>query len=493
MSQWPIRVLVYGAGDAINGFGALDPLIRTQLGRLGQVATNRVVAAVAQLDSSTQPSVRYVLDPGGQQPISQLPEVDTGDPAELVRFAEWSAATLPARRTVLVLSGHGAGWQDGQASQAVGARLVPGSRERRHARSLFRRRPRGRAATTWAVLLDGTDRDFLSNAELGAACQRIAGVLGGPIDVLVFDACLMMSWEVVQELAGSVKAVVGSIDELSAAGIDLAWPAYDLSIAGGEVDAPAMAAAFTHRFVPQAAFDSCVAVDTSRPEWLAALGSFQAFVGTLLPWIRAQAANAEAVRAALRYAATSVVKFTSGGLADVGALASAIAAIPGAPPSAIAAVTAAADALRACVVGRSVGADYQAALGISVFCPNSVTVHEANRGEYDRLRFSTVTGWGELLDALYGFEATRGAPPQPASPPGDAEYRVALRGLDLDQATKERVEAAIQSAVLHEVAALDLKGTADMNAPVAGPETRFGFRDLLPIIMGIVYRAAPEA
>lgn len=50
---------------------------------------------------------------------------------------------------------------------------------------------------------------------------------------------------------------------------------------------------------------------------------------------------------------------------------------------------------------------------------------------------------------------------------------MALRGFDLDQAAKERVESVIQTAVLHEAAALDSKGTVDMTAPV---ERRRGSR-----------------
>src|SRR3954465_8924583 len=112
MSNWPIRIMLYGAGEAINGASELDSQIEAQLSGLARVATNYYVSALAQLDSSAVPPVRYVLDPLGQQPITQISDFNAGDPQELVNFAQWCTETCPAERSVLVLSGHGAAWED---------------------------------------------------------------------------------------------------------------------------------------------------------------------------------------------------------------------------------------------------------------------------------------------------------------------------------------------------------------------------------------------
>src|SRR5262249_11189673 len=153
-------------------------------------ATNRNVAAIAQLDSSNVPTLRYVLDPAGGQPVYRIDNVDVGDPEELIGFVEWSIATCPARRQVLVLSGHGAAWEDQLAAGELGL-----DRTRfpvpvlRHPRRLFGSGLRQGVQETRFVLIDGAKRDYLSNAELGAACERLATLCGDKLAVLVFDAC----------------------------------------------------------------------------------------------------------------------------------------------------------------------------------------------------------------------------------------------------------------------------------------------------------------
>jgi hypothetical protein len=43
-------------------------------------------------------------------------------------------------------------------------------------------------------------------------------------------------------------------------------------------------------------------------------------------------------------------------------------------------------------------------MGVSIFSPNSATVYATNRPDYQRLQFSNGTGWGAILDELYGFQ-----------------------------------------------------------------------------------------
>jgi hypothetical protein len=477
MSDWPFRVMVYGAGEAISGTGALAPQIQAQLARLVRISTNPYVAAIAQLDSSSVPAQRYVLDPRGQQPIYQFPNVNVGDPSELVNFVSWSVAVCPARRSVLVLSGHGAAWEDGMVDQILG---TPGTTARRsltavpqmpgaihHARSLFGNNVSSDDSIRRAVLIDGHNRDYLSNAELGAACARISSMLGGKIDVLVFDACLMSAWEILQELSDSVSTVVASIDELSAAGIDLARPAYDLTVAHGVGDAGTVAATIARQFTPQTSFDSCVAIDLTNPNWVASISAFRAFCVAFLPWVQASPSNAAAALGALRFAATSVVQFSSGGLADVGALANAIGNIPNAPANALGNIRSAAASLATCVLGRSAGRDYQSSMGLSIFSPNSATVYNANRPEYVRLQFPNRTGWSAILDALYGFQSDQtrfltGASAQPPVAAGassdDTEFVVSLRGFPIDNPTRDRIEKVIRRTVLEKLAEVDALG-----------------------------------
>ncbi len=265
-----------------------------------------------------------------------------------------------------------------------------------HPRAVFGNKISPALSMTKAVLIDGHDRDFLSNAELGVACQRAAAVVGGKIDVLVFDACLMSALEVLQELRGSVGTVVASIDELSAAGIDMAEPARAFSSLAA-VDPPTLAKTIVDRFTPQAAFDSCVAIDLESDGWSAALTSFQTqSAAALLPWIQSNPANADALRAALRLASTSVVQYATGGLADVGALASAIAGMPGAPAATPSPASRRSPGRCVAPCSRQGGDRLRGGRRpqVSIFAPNSATVYSSNRPEYIRLQFAGVTGWG---------------------------------------------------------------------------------------------------
>ena len=409
---WPVRVAIYAAGEAIDGANALAPAIQAQLARLGRVATNRRAAALVQLDASDVPTQRYVLDPWGRQPIYALDNVDVGDPAVLVDFAGWASAVCPAERSVLVLSGHGAAWQDAMVGQVLAAagpaalRSVgapgPVAGAIHHPRTLFGESVNPTESIRRAVLVDGHDRDYLSNVELGSACAQVSQALGAPIDVLVFDACLMSAWEILHEIEGSVRCVVASIDELSVDGIDLARPVAAFTAAVGSLDAVTLAATIAGDFTPQAAFDSCVAIDLSGAEWASALVAFAAFCAAFLAWLDGSGTRADDARAALRYAATSVVQYSGGGLADIGALADAVCRIPAIPAAVSEPVTRAVASLAACVKARSAGQDYRSATGLSIFAPNSATVYAANRDDYAGLAFSGATGWGAVLESLYG-------------------------------------------------------------------------------------------
>jgi hypothetical protein len=411
MAKWPVRMMVYGGGEAINGSGALAPEIGRQITDLARVCTNRFVAATAQLDASDVPTRRLVLDPGGKQPVLSLPNVNVGDPANLIDFFDWSESICPAERVVLVLSGHGAAWQDSQVNQTLALSGPAAVRSTtavpevagalHHPRSLFGRRINPFESISRAVLIDGHRRDYLSNSELGAVCETIVMHLGRRLDAVVFDACLMSSWEIFHELRESTCTIIASIDELSAKGIPLSGAANKLTALDGKAGPAEIARTFTDVFVPQTDFDSCVAVDLSIPAWKNALDGFQVCCGALLPWVKSDAAHARALQNAMAVASTSLVQYRGGGLADVTSLMSALADLPQAPATGASSAASTASALASCVIGHVAGHDYRHATGLSIFSPTSRTVYLSNRVDYSRLQFPIMTGWLAVLDAVF--------------------------------------------------------------------------------------------
>lgn len=454
--QWPWSVLVYAAGDAIGGVGGLAADIHAQLAQLNQVATNRYVAALAQVTAGGDDTQRLILDPAHRFGPVSVGRLNVGDPDNLVDFTAWARDTCGAARIMLVLSGHGLAWQDHAADVILGrapSRAPPSAR--RHARSLFGSRATRRPATR-AILFDADSRDYLSNAELGAALERIAAARGTRIDVLVLDACLMSSWELLGEIDGAVTSVVASIDELSAAGIDVASSVHALSEAGGVSDPATLASDIARRFTPRAAFDSCVAIDLSAPAWARAEVELRRFTASLLGWLTASPAEAEAVRQAIARASLSVTRYADGNLADVGAIARELGGLAGLPAEARAALTAAVTAARSCVVASNTGTDYAQAAGLSIFAPRSASAYRANAADYRRLRFAQDTGWGAVLERLYPTGVRSAGHDEE-----DTEFLVVIEGVPIDGALQARLEAAVRRAAITELARLPtLEGSA---------------------------------
>ncbi len=111
MAKW--TVMVYFAAD-----NDLDEEAIANLKMMKRVGSTKEVNIVAQLDSRGRGSTyRFLL----QDELSSLdedvvgeplPEVNTGDPRELTDFIKWGMNEFPAQNTMLVLWGHGRGWEN---------------------------------------------------------------------------------------------------------------------------------------------------------------------------------------------------------------------------------------------------------------------------------------------------------------------------------------------------------------------------------------------
>jgi len=73
-----------------------------------------------------------------------------------------------------------------------------------------------------------------------------------------------------------------------------------------------------------------------------------------------------------------------------------------------------------------------------------------------------------------------------------SEFRVVLRGLNLDQVTKERIDAVIRSAVLQVIASMDHRPDLQVRPPADDPGTRSLLSGIDNKILGLVLAALPE-
>lgn len=241
-AEW--TVLIYMAGDnSLEGAGFQD-LEEAKRGLQDLSSSEREnLHILAQFDTvGDRGTVRYRLTADGSldddRLDERLPELNTGDPQNLVNFIRWGVQTFPAQKYALILWNHGNGWDDTDiyASLRETVRRVAAGDPRvrsaappaRFRRALFATTLRQLAETAVAqpetmrgILYDDTSMDFVDNQELAAALRQGLQETGvSRFDVLGFDACLMSMVEVVYQVRHAARVIVGSQAEEPAAGWD---------------------------------------------------------------------------------------------------------------------------------------------------------------------------------------------------------------------------------------------------------------------------------
>lgn len=165
----------------VNADNNLDSAGVDDLAEMQKVGSDDRMNVVVQLDRWHGPANRYFVRKGAADVVASMGEVDMGDWHQLVEFARWGMATYPARRYALVVWNHGSGWD-----------------KRRGILD-----PRG-------ISYDDTNDNHITTPQLESAVAEIAGIIGRPLDVLGFDACLMNMVEVAYQVRRSVGVIVGS-------------------------------------------------------------------------------------------------------------------------------------------------------------------------------------------------------------------------------------------------------------------------------------------
>jgi cysteine peptidase C11 family protein len=282
-AKW--TVLIYFAAD-----NDLDDEALANLKMMKKVGSTNEVNIVAQIDSRGKGSTFRFLIQDEQSSLDEdivgdpLPEINTGDPRELSDFINWGLKEYPAQNTMLVLWGHGRGWENqdnaGRAAPLTtdiiqyrdykGDELQGWSIARTNNRELRRflrasssessnpeqmlqargswqyagRYP-GRYLTAGqfkdsdneavaGFLLDQTAKEALESSQdvlrLDELSSALENALGGKtknkIDILGMDACLMGMIEVGYQVRESVNYLVATEDTIP----DDGWP-YDRILA----------------------------------------------------------------------------------------------------------------------------------------------------------------------------------------------------------------------------------------------------------------------
>ena len=188
-------VLAYLSGD-----GSLDAAAVRYLHALAKAPPGQAVAIAVQIDRGRSPSAKafgaagatrwlVASRPGARErelvDLGWHHEVNMGDPESLFDFARWAVERCPAKRYLLLIMGHG----NGVRALSADGESIPSS----------------------GVAYDATcGGDCLTTVELGQACARIRGLVGGRLNILAIDACFSATVELGCQVAPSVECLTGS-------------------------------------------------------------------------------------------------------------------------------------------------------------------------------------------------------------------------------------------------------------------------------------------
>lgn len=248
--------MVYLAGD-----NNLSDAGDTDLAEMRQVGSSAAVNIVAQFDNAGSLGTRRFLvqKDGRSEPVETLPETDSGSPDTLLDFVKWACTQYPADHYALVLWNHGGGWEPTEMDRIArgsGALAYTGRESVQRAASPLRRTlfrtslkhifslvsPDARA-----ICSDDGSGHSLDTVELGNVLSQICQVIGGPLDLLGMDACLMSNLEVAYQARPYARYLVASEETEPNAG----WP-YDTILAvlsaSPEIAAPDLAAVIVQAY-----------------------------------------------------------------------------------------------------------------------------------------------------------------------------------------------------------------------------------------------------
>ena len=183
-NEW--TVLVYIAAD--NSFSQQSFVDINEMEAVEDNDSVEVIVQVDPLDDPNYPpyfttSRRYLIrhdnnpDSIGSMLLEDLGEINSADPHTLADFANWGFDYAPSQKRMLIIWDHGNGW----------------SKDEVHVKS---------------ICYDNYFGDRMSAAE--GELKEAISLINFPINILVFDACLMQMTEVITEIYEYCDIVAGS-------------------------------------------------------------------------------------------------------------------------------------------------------------------------------------------------------------------------------------------------------------------------------------------
>lgn len=201
--EWAIMMFIANDND-------LGSFTDAKIDEIGSVASTTAADVVIQFDKPGVNKVRRMRLTRLNRFMHRLhlfplphrqDETNTGDKRTLIKFVDFSLQDFHPRRTMLAICNHGTG-------VSIANDEVLGRRPPIFGTAVARRKRVFTDLDAGTQSIDGTDS--LDNLELKSALTAVAAKHGGPLDLLVFDACLMNTFEVAYQLRKTTRFIVGS-------------------------------------------------------------------------------------------------------------------------------------------------------------------------------------------------------------------------------------------------------------------------------------------
>jgi hypothetical protein len=185
LKEWTIMVFV-------NGKNNLEPYALYDMNEMEMIGSSDQVNVVAEVgringystsDGDWKTARRYLVKKDNDKTkitspiVQELGKVDMGDYKHLIDFATWAKTNYPAKKYMLIVWNHGAGWI--KNTRAIGVDK--------------------------GISYDDETGNHITTPQLGMAMKAI-----GKVDVYGSDACLMQMPEVNYEIKDYVDYIVGS-------------------------------------------------------------------------------------------------------------------------------------------------------------------------------------------------------------------------------------------------------------------------------------------
>ncbi|MGM0609135.1 MAG: clostripain-related cysteine peptidase [Candidatus Muiribacteriota bacterium] len=191
VKEWTVMILINGDNN-LSSYGADD------IREMEQVGSTDDVNIVVEYDAfGNVPTKRYYIEESDNSSkitspvVMEMPEMDTGDWEHVLGFFKWGADNYPAKKYLIAIWNHGAGWED-----------------------------RRDCILTRGISYDDTSHNHIKTPELSLIAKGFSEHTGKKIDVLGYDACLMQMIEVAYEARGYVDYQIGAQETEPAYG----WP-----------------------------------------------------------------------------------------------------------------------------------------------------------------------------------------------------------------------------------------------------------------------------